>query len=95
MKNSEEIFLDELKEEFIEKLQKDIQSMNIAFEEGRYGDISRTAHDIKGTIGIFGYYDGTQLALNLQLAAEAGNELKIRDSFDAFVSYRRGQKILH
>lgn len=94
MKNSEEIFLEELKKEFVEKLVKDVEEIRQAFQGKDMATISRIAHDIKGTIGIFGYHDGTFLAQNLQLTAETGNWEKSRQSFESFMDYLRLQEII-
>ncbi len=95
MKNSEEIFLEELKKEFIEKLIHDVEEIRQAMQRRDKATISRIAHDIKGTIGIFGYHDGTSLALNLQLIAEEGTWEQIGESFDSFLDYLRMQDIIH
>jgi len=94
MKNSEEIFLDELKEEFIVKLVNDVVSMKEACEKKDNKAIARIAHDIKGTIGIFGYHEGTVLALNLQLVAEEAKWEQIDTSLNKFLEYLRIQEIL-
>ncbi len=87
MKTSEEIFLEELKKEFIEKLKTDVENIRQAVAEKNHATIARIAHDIKGTIGIFGFHEGTGLALNLQLAAEEGVWPRIDASLAALMNY--------
>jgi HPt (histidine-containing phosphotransfer) domain-containing protein len=92
--NSEEIFLDELKKEFIEKLKQDIDVINESLDAGNPAAIAKIAHDIKGTIGIFGYDEGTDLSLKLQLAAEDGQPVQILSTYHDLLSYLRVQKLI-
>lgn len=92
--NSEEIFLDELKKEFIEKLILDVEVIQSCLDSKSSSTISKIAHDIKGTIGIFGYDEGTELALKLQLVAEDGQWDQIQSTYETFMQYLRVQKLI-
>jgi HPt (histidine-containing phosphotransfer) domain-containing protein len=70
MTDTDEIFMDELKQEFKETVAANLQEMSASFREKNFAEIARVAHDIKGTSGIFGLDEGTEIAKQLQYAAQ-------------------------
>ncbi len=69
-KDTDQIFMDELKLEFMEKVAVDLKTMSELFQENKFEEIARIAHDIKGTSGIFDLHEGTEIAKHLQYAAQ-------------------------
>jgi HPt (histidine-containing phosphotransfer) domain-containing protein len=60
-----EIFLEELKQEFFETTAGNIEAMGKLFTNKDYQKISEIAHDIKGTAGLFGFDEGSEIANRL------------------------------
>ncbi|MCP5048643.1 MAG: Hpt domain-containing protein [bacterium] len=74
MTDSDEIFMEELKQEFKESIRKYLVDLPDLFGESNFEEIARIAHDIKGTAGVFGYDEGTELGKDLQHAAQDKDE---------------------
>lgn len=70
MTDSDEIFMEELKQEFKETVARHLVDLPELFAQGNLDKIGRIAHDIKGTSGVFGYDEGTNIAKDLQYAAQ-------------------------
>ena len=64
-----EIFLEELKQEFAENAAWSVQEMKKLLGEKSYKRLAEIAHDIKGTAGLFGYDEGGNLADRIVVAA--------------------------
>lgn len=95
-KNTDQIFMEELKREFMETVTRNLADLKRLFEESRnrVEEIAKISHDIKGTSGIFGLDEGTEIARELNIAAK-NNELgKIKDLIDKLETYMKEQDIL-
>jgi len=86
-KTTDEIFMDELRLEFMETVTRNLIELEVLFEENKFEEIGRIAHDIKGTSGIFGLDQGTDIAKELQFAARDENREKTRDLIDRLNKY--------
>lgn len=93
-KNSEEIFMEELKKEFIEKTSDNLKIMLELFENSDYIAIRRIAHDIKGTAGIFNMEKGSELGSALQDACDAKNKDNIKDLIDEMILYMKNEGVM-
>ncbi|MCI0470532.1 MAG: Hpt domain-containing protein [Candidatus Aminicenantes bacterium] len=71
-KTTDEIFMEDLKQEFMDSVATRLKDMRRLLDENNYAEIARIAHDIKGTAGVFGLDEGTELARELQYAAQDG-----------------------
>lgn len=70
MTDTDEIFMEELKQEFMESVGGNLEEMATLLKGNKFEEIAKIAHDIKGTAGIFGLDEGTDIAKELQLAAQ-------------------------
>jgi len=68
-RTTDEIFMNELKEEFMQSVSQNLRDLDKLFGEEKYEEIAKIAHDIKGTSGVFGMDEGTEIAAELQYAA--------------------------
>ena len=94
MMDTDEIFMDELKQEFKETVATNLKDMSALYRENNHAEIARIAHDIKGTSGIFGLDEGTEIAKNLQYAAQEGKIKKIKELLDQLTEYMRKNGII-
>ncbi len=67
--DSEVIFMEDLKQEFLEGIPEQIKDMRSFLTEGELDEVTRIAHDIKGTAGVFDMDEGSDIALSLQVAS--------------------------
>ncbi len=93
-KNSEEIFMEELKKEFIEKTSDRLKKMLDLYENSDYIAIRKIAHDIKGTAGIFNMGRGSDIGSALQDACDINNIDKIKDLIDEMIVYMRSEGVM-
>lgn len=71
--DDDEVFMEELKQQFRENVAENLIKLNSFLAENKYADIATIAHDIKGTAGLFGFDEGADIAKKLQLAAQDEN----------------------
>ncbi len=86
-KTTDEIFMSELKQEFIESVTRNLADLQRLFDVGGFDEIARIAHDIKGTSGIFGLDEGTEIARDLQYAAREKDAEKTKALIDKLAVY--------
>lgn len=77
-KDSDELFMEELKKEFFEKTSKSLKRMLEYFEMNDFDQIRKIAHDIKGTAGVFEMNRGSELGHELQEAADEKNSILVK-----------------
>jgi HPt (histidine-containing phosphotransfer) domain-containing protein len=94
MTNSEEIFMEELKEEFKESVANHLKDLPALFAEYKFKEIAKIAHDIKGTAGIFGYDEGTDIAKDLHSAALEKDTEKIKGLIDRLTDYMKKNNVV-
>ena len=87
--NTDEIFMEGLKEEFMEEMVTNLTKMAALLTENKFEEISRIAHDIKGTAGIFEFHEGTEIAKQLQFAAQYEEREKTRKLIDRLKEYMK------
>lgn len=88
-KTTDEIFLEDLKQEFMASVSTKLKDMQRLFDEGDYDEIARIAHDIKGTAGVFGLDEGTEIANELQIAAEKGKVEETKNLIEKLIEYMK------
>jgi HPt (histidine-containing phosphotransfer) domain-containing protein len=88
-KTTDEIFMEDLKKEFMESVSTKLADMKRLFDENDYAEIARIAHDIKGTAGVFGLDEGTEIAKQLQYAAQAEKTGEIKDMIEKLTEYMK------
>ncbi len=94
MTDSDEIFMEELKQEFKESVSKYLEILPTLFAENKFEEISKIAHDIKGTAGVFGYDGGTDIAKDLQYAARQGDAETIRELLGQLAEYMKKNNVV-
>lgn len=94
MTDSDEIFMEELKQEFKETVAQHIVDLPKLFSKGNLEQIARIAHDIKGTSGVFGYDEGTDIAKDLQYAAQENDADKTGQLIQMLADYMKKQGIV-
>lgn len=94
MTDTDKIFMEELKLEFMESTSMNIVEMTNLFNEGKFAEIARIAHDIKGTSGIFGLDEGSEIAKELQYAAQGNETNRIKELIDHLADYMRRNNII-
>ncbi len=87
-------FMEELEQEYRETVARNIVQLNDLHSEGRWEEISKIAHDIKGTSGIFGYDEGTEIARDLNVAAKQQEIDKIKPLIDKLAAYMKENGII-
>ena len=93
-KDTDQIFMDELKKEFEETVAVNLKEMSELYQQNNLEDISKIAHDIKGTSGIFGLDEGTDIAKELQYAAQSKDSKKTKKLLDKLTDYMRKNGII-
>ena len=93
-KDTDQIFMDELKKEFMEKVAADLKEMSELYQENNFKRIAEIAHDIKGTSGIFGLDEGTEIAKLLQYAAQDKKTEETKELLEKLTDYMRKNGII-
>ena len=93
-KDTNQIFMDELKQEFMEKVSQDLIDLKRLYEENNLVGVANIAHDIKGTSGIFGLDEGTEIASELNIAAKNKEIKKSKELIDKLTTYMKKQNIV-
>jgi HPt (histidine-containing phosphotransfer) domain-containing protein len=93
-KDTDQIFMEELKLEFKETVTVNIKEMSEFYRENKLEEIARIAHDIKGMSGIFGLDEGTEIAKLLQTAAQDEKAEKTKELLDQLTDYMRKNGII-
>lgn len=63
----------EARKRYVERRQKDFETLSAALLTGELGPIQRIGHQLKGNAASFGYPELEKVAIALELAAEAGD----------------------
>jgi HPt (histidine-containing phosphotransfer) domain-containing protein len=93
-KDTDQIFMAELKLEFMETVAANLKEMSELYQENNFEEIARIAHDIKGTSGIFGLDEGTEIASLLQCAAQDNKAEKTKELLVILTDYMRKNGII-
>lgn len=88
-KTTDEIFMEDLKKEFMESVSAKLKDMQRLLGEENYAEIARIAHDIKGTAGVFELDEGTEISKKLQCAAQEGKVEETKKLVDELTNYMR------
>lgn len=94
MSDSDEIFMEELKQEFKEAVVKHLEELPLMLQENNLQDIAKIAHDIKGTAGVFGYDVGTDIAKDLQYAAQENDKAKTEELILKLAKYMKDNDVV-
>ena len=94
MTDTDELFMEELKEEFKESVANHLLQLPTLFGTQDFAEIARIAHDIKGTAGVFGYDEGTDIAKELQYAAQDKNAEKTKQLIDKLAIYMKNNDVV-
>lgn len=92
--DTDQIFMDELKLEFMETVAANLKEMSELYQENNFEEIARIAHDIKGTSGIFGLDEGTEIAELLLFAAKDKKAEKTKELLEKLTDYMRKNGII-
>jgi HPt (histidine-containing phosphotransfer) domain-containing protein len=93
-KDTDQIFMEELKLEFMDTVAANLKEMSQLYQENKFEEIARIAHDIKGTSGIFGLDEGTEIARLLQYAAQDNNAEETKKLLEKLTDYMRKNGII-
>lgn len=88
-KTTDEIFMEDLKKEFMESVSTKLADMKRLIDENDYAEIARIAHDIKGTAGVFGMDEGTEIAKQLQYTAQAEKNEETKGLIEKLTEYMK------
>ncbi len=94
MTDSDEIFMQDLREEFKDSISNYLVELPALYTEGNFTEIARIAHDIKGTAGVFGYDEGTDIAKELQYAAQEKNAAETQRLLNHLAEYMKASGVL-
>jgi len=94
-KDTDQIFMDELFQEFKETVAKQLKEMPLLYRENNFNRIKEIAHDIKGTSGIFGLDEGTAIAHKLVQAAKDNKAEETKELLEQLTGYMRKNKIIN
>lgn len=94
--NTDQIFMEELKQEFMETVSQNLSDLKRLYEESsrEIEEIAKISHDIKGTSGIFGLDEGTEIARELNVAAKSYEFGKLKALIDKLDAYMKEQNIV-
>ncbi len=92
--STDQIFMNDLKKEFMETVAQNLVDMNRLFAENKLDEIEKIAHDIKGTAGIFGLDEGTEIARELNQATKNRDVEKTKELIDKLTEYMKTQGIV-
>ncbi len=90
----EEDFMIELKREFKANVTRNMVELKSFFQEGKFEDVARIAHDIKGTAGLFALEKGGEIAMELQRAAQDKDQEKSKILIETLISYMKEADII-
>jgi len=92
--SDDQIFMEELKQEFKENVARNIVDLYQLFKDKDIEGIARISHDLKGTSGIFGYEEGSEIAKNLNIAAKNNEIEKIKEFIDQLSDYLKRENLI-
>ena len=92
-KDTNKIFMEELKQEFMETVSQNLIDLKRLYEENNLEEIAKIAHNIKGTAGSFGFDEGTEIASELDIAAKNREMEKTKELIDKLATYMKEQSI--
>ena len=84
---SDKIFLKKLENEFKESVKGYIEKLREYHLDGKYLEMCKIAHDIKGIAGVFGFDRGTELASDFLTYSDSGDKDKINEIYSKLVLY--------
>ena len=87
--NEEADFMEELRREFKETIAKNILELQALLKEGKFADIAKIAHDIKGTAGVFELKKGSEIAAALQQSAQEKEVEKTKSLIEELIAYMK------
>jgi HPt (histidine-containing phosphotransfer) domain-containing protein len=93
MSQSEEDFMAELKREFQDTIKNNLRDFPKMMADGRFEDIARIAHDIKGNAALFELAEGSQIAARLQQAAQKRDGAQTATLIGELGAYMKGAGI--
>lgn len=91
---TDQIFMNDLKKEFMETVAQNLVDMKRLLGENKLDEIEKIAHDIKGTAGIFGLDEGTEIAKELNQAAKNRDFEKTKELIDKLADYMKASGIV-
>ncbi len=78
----------------METVSQNLIDLKRLYEENNLEEIAKIAHDIKGTAGIFGLDEGTEIASELNIAARNKEIKKTKAFIDKLTAYMKEQNIV-
>ncbi len=84
---SDKIFLEKLKNEFKESVKVYVKKLREYHPDGKYKEMRKIAHDIKGIAGVFGYNRGTELSSDFLTYTDAGDKDKTEETYSDLIQY--------
>ncbi len=94
MSDSDELFMEELKQEFKEAVVNHLNELPLLFQQNKMQEIAKIAHDIKGTAGVFGYDEGTDIAKDLQYSAQENDRTKTEALIAKLAQYMKDNDVV-
>lgn len=89
-KTTDEIFMDDLKQEFLEGVPMMLKNIHRLYDEGDYAGVAKIAHNIKGTAGAFdGLDEGSEIADELLYSIKDGKIEEAKKIIDKLTEYMR------
>jgi HPt (histidine-containing phosphotransfer) domain-containing protein len=90
---SEELFMQELRGEFIQKTISELAILQRHYQNNAYPEIAAIAHDIKGVAGLFKLDLGTELGKAMQTAAENQDHAQVGQLIERLSAYFKGLEL--
>jgi HPt (histidine-containing phosphotransfer) domain-containing protein len=92
--NEEADSMEELRKEFKGTIAKNILEFQLLYKEGKFADIAKIAHDIKGTAGVFELKKGSEIAAKLQQSAQDKEVEKTKFLIEELIAYMKEAGII-
>lgn len=91
---TEDELMEELKNEFLESISECLVDLQLLIKEKKFDEIAKLAHDIKGTAGVFGLHEGSEIADKLQNSSKVKDLDNSKALIDSLVDYMKKNGVI-
>ena len=92
-KITDELFLENLKKEFLESVSQCLVDLRSLIKEKKFDEIEKLAHDIKGTAGVFGLHEGSTISEKLQHSAKNKDYKSSKALINELIEYMKNSGV--
>jgi HPt (histidine-containing phosphotransfer) domain-containing protein len=89
--DSEIVIPEDARQRYLERRQKDVQSLREALQSKTFEEFKRVGHQLKGNAASFGYTDLEKLAVQMEVAGENRDAHDAATQLDLFEKWLAGR----